>query len=206
VATFVLVLAGFVSQAAAFTLEELDRNDPLVNIREVNPDILVDMRYATADNFMGRVLYNSPECFLRRSVAEKLSKAQGLLSEQGLGIKCWDCFRPHSVQVAMWKIVPDKRYVANPKKGSNHNRGIAVDVTLVDAQCREMDMPTGFDDFRAVAARDYKDLPEDRKKNREILRTAMEQAGFTSIRTEWWHYDGGVPSQFPVIPEPAAKP
>ena len=106
----------------------------------------------------------------------------------------------------MWEILPDKRYVANPKKGSNHNRAIAVDVTLVDSSGREMDMPTGFDDFRPIAARDYKGLPEVKRKNREILRRAMEQSGFRSIATEWWHYDGGVPSQFPIIPEAAERP
>jgi D-alanyl-D-alanine dipeptidase len=201
-----LVLAGFYNHAGAFTLEELERNDPLVNIRDVNPDIVVDMRYATADNFLHRVLYKSPECYLRRSVAEKLSKAHESLKAKGYGIKCWDCYRPHSVQVEMWKILPDARYVANPKKGSNHNRGIAVDVTLVDLEGQEMDMPTGFDDFRKVAWRDYQDLPENKKQNRAILRNAMEQAGFKSIRTEWWHYDGARPPLYPIIPETASRP
>ena len=204
-----LIILGpvvFFSQAGAFTLEELSKNDPLVNIREVNPDILVDMRYATADNFLHRVLYKSPECFLRRSVAEKLSKANEALKAQGYGIKCWDCYRPHSVQVEMWKIMPDARYVADPKKGSNHNRGIAVDVTLVDLKGQEMEMPTGFDDFRQVAGRDYEDLPKAKKKNRAILRQAMEQSGFRSIRTEWWHYDGANPPLYPVVPDTANQP
>ena len=204
--TLILLLAGTFTLAWAFTIEELDRNDPLVNIKEVNPNILVDMRYATTDNFMGRVLYTSPECLLRRSVAEKLSQAQVLLETQGLGLKCWDCYRPHSVQVEMWKIVPDRRYVANPQKGSNHNRAIAVDVTLVNAAGHEMDMPTGFDDFRPIAARDYQGLPKAQRENREILRQAMEQSGFRSIATEWWHYDGGAPSQFPIVPEAVVEP
>jgi D-alanyl-D-alanine dipeptidase len=202
----IITLAGLFSQAGAFTLEELERNDPLVNIRAVNPDIVVDMRYATDNNFLHRVLYKSPECFLRRSVAEKLSKANDSLKAKGYGVKCWDCYRPHSVQVEMWKILPDARYVADPKKGSNHNRGIAVDVTLVDFKGQEMEMPTGFDDFRQIAWRDYQDLPEKQKKNRAILRNAMEQAGFKSIRTEWWHYDGAKPSQYPIIPESASHP
>lgn len=173
----------------------------LINIKDISPDIIVDMKYATTDNFLNRKMYSINECYLNADVARKLVNTQEYLKKSGLGLKCFDCYRPHSVQFEMWKIVPDGRYVANPAKGSKHNRGIAVDLTLVNASGDQLEMPTKFDDFTQKAWRDYPDLNEKVKKHRRWLRDAMEKNGFTSIRTEWWHYDGASSRNHPLIKE-----
>ncbi|NOZ55640.1 MAG: D-alanyl-D-alanine dipeptidase [Calditrichaeota bacterium] len=161
----------------------------LVDVQQVIPDIVVDLKYATADNFTGQVLYEVPRCFLRRATAERLARVQARLRKQGLGLKIWDGYRPRSVQWKMWKLVPDSRYVADPRKGSRHNRGAAVDVTLVDSTGRELEMPTGFDDFTEKAHRDYQGCSETARRNRALLEAAMTAEGFVPLPTEWWHFD-----------------
>ena len=177
----------------------------LVNIKDLNKDIIVDMKYAKPDNFLGKPLYGKNECYLQKEVAMKLVLAQKYLEKRGLGLKCLDCYRPLSVQKKMWKIMPDARYVANPKKGSRHNRGISVDVTLVDAQGDELEMPTKFDDFSKRAWANYPNLPQWQKENRELLRGVMERSGFKGIRTEWWHFDGASAKDYPLISSPLAE-
>ncbi len=127
----------------------------LVDIQDINPDITLDIRYATANNFLKVKLYSVPRCLLRTSVAQKLSRVQEQLQRRGLGLKVFDCYRPLSVTRKMWEALPDPRYVANPARGSRHNRGAAVDLTLIDARGNELEMPTDFDDFTDRAARDY---------------------------------------------------
>ncbi len=161
----------------------------LVDVQQVIPDIVVDLKYATTDNFTGQVLYEVPRCFLRRATAERLARVQARLRKQGLGLKIWDGYRPRSVQWKMWKLVPDSRYVADPRKGSRHNRGAAVDVTLVDSTGRELEMPTGFDDFTEKAHRDYQGCSETARRNRALLEAAMTAEGFVPLPTEWWHFD-----------------
>ena len=161
----------------------------LVDIREMAPHIVVDLKYATEDNFTKRKLYDSNTCFLRKSVAVKLGAVQKELEGMGLGLKVWDCYRPLSVQRIFWAILPDERYVADPEKGSRHNRASAVDLTLVDSQGKELQMPTGFDDFSPRAHHQYQDLPAQAIKNRELLKGLMEKAGFIPLPEEWWHYD-----------------
>jgi D-alanyl-D-alanine dipeptidase len=162
---------------------------PLVDVKKIAPDMIVAMQYATGDNFTGKVLYDCNRCFLTETTARKLVKAQMELKKQKLGLKVWDCYRPLSVQKLFWSLVPDPRFVANPDKGSRHNRGTAVDVTLVDSQGNELPMPSHFDDFTPQAFRDNKELPEHILKNREALENAMKKAGFLPLHTEWWHYD-----------------
>jgi D-alanyl-D-alanine dipeptidase len=174
----------------------------LVNIKEVNPHIVVDMRYATEDNFTKKRLYSSNTCFLRKSAALKLDAVQKELAAMNLGLKVWDCYRPLAVQRIFWAIVPDERYVANPEKGSRHNRASAVDVTLVDAQGKELQMPTGFDDFSPKAAHHYQDLPDQAIRNRELLKGLMEKAGFLPLPEEWWHYDDEKWMQFDLMDLP----
>ncbi len=175
--------------------------DSLVNIRDLTPDIVVEMKYATTDNFLKRKMYQAGECYLQKDVAMKLMKAQKYLEKEkpGFHLKCLDCYRPLSVQKAMWQILPDARYVANPKKGSRHNRGISVDVTLTDAKEKELEMPTAFDDFSKKAGSGYDKIPKKPKQNRELLKKVMKKAGFTGIRTEWWHYDGASPKDYPLM-------
>jgi D-alanyl-D-alanine dipeptidase len=161
----------------------------LVDIKEVSPRIIVDMRYASENNFTKKKLYDSNTCFLRKSTALKLNEVQKKLEGMNLGLKVWDCYRPLAVQRLFWAILPDERYVANPATGSRHNRASAVDLTLVDSQGREIQMPTGFDDFSPRADHGYQNLPGQVIRNRELLKDLMEKAGFIPLPEEWWHYD-----------------
>ncbi|HTL89683.1 MAG TPA: M15 family metallopeptidase [Leptolyngbya sp.] len=162
----------------------------LVDIRSINPRIALDIRYATANNFVKQQLYPSARCILRASVAQQLSQVQTQLETRGLGLKVYDCYRPLSVQRRLWQILPDPRYVADPAYGSRHNRGAAVDVTLVDRNGKELAMPTEFDDFTERAGRSYQNLSACILKNRQTLEDAMVKAGFIPLSTEWWHFDG----------------
>jgi zinc D-Ala-D-Ala dipeptidase len=174
----------------------------LVDIKEVNPRIVVDMRYASEDNFTKKKLYDSNTCFLRKSTAVKLDAVQKELEEMNLGLKVWDCYRPLAVQRIFWAILPDERYVANPETGSRHNRASAVDLTLVDSQGKELQMPTGFDDFSPRADHGYQSLPDQVIRNRELLKGLMEKAGFIPLPEEWWHYDDEKWMQFDLMDVP----
>lgn len=160
--------------------------------------IRLDLRYATRNNFVGEQLYTCPRCFLRPAVAKALLKVHRELGKKGLGLKMFDCYRPHSIQWALWKKVPDPRYVADPRKGSMHNRGSAVDLTVVErATGKELDMGTPFDYFGIEAYIDYQKLPADVLNNRKILRDLMVANGFRTTRTEWWHFSYAL-AYFPI--------
>ena len=175
----------------------------LVDIQKLNPKILIEMRYKTKNNFVGEPLY-PPEarCFLRKEPAEALLKVQEALEKKGLGLKIYDGYRPLSVQKKMWAKYPVEGYVANPAKGSNHNRGMAVDLTLVDAGGRELAMPSAYDEFSERAHHDYKGGTEQERKNRVLLQEAMEAGGFHHISTEWWHFDFKNAKDYPVLDSP----
>lgn len=177
----------------------------LVDIQKINPRIKIDIKYATEDNFTGRKLYSVPKCFLRRFVALKLDSVQKELEKIELGLKVWDCYRPLSVQEILWSIVPDERYVANPAKGSRHNRGCAVDLTLVDSLGNELPMPTKYDDFTEKAHRNYKDLPDTVVKNRKLLEDVMKKYGFIPLPSEWWHFDFEGWEKFSILDIPLEK-
>jgi D-alanyl-D-alanine dipeptidase len=161
----------------------------LVDIEAINPRIRLDIRYATPTNFTHTVLYPRAKCFLRAEVAARLSRAQAELEQIGRGLKVFDCYRPLSVQKKMWALMPDERYVADPAKGSRHNRGAAVDVTLVTADGAAVAMPTEYDDFSERAHRAYLPLPAAAVSNRTLLEAVMTRAGFVGLPTEWWHFD-----------------
>ncbi|HZS41736.1 MAG TPA: D-alanyl-D-alanine dipeptidase [Polyangia bacterium] len=167
----------------------LGAREPLVDLQSVHPNIRMDLRYATAANFTGRVIYPVARCFLRRAVAERLARVERDLAAEGLGLAMFDCYRPLSAQRLLWSLVPDERYVANPANGSHHNRGAAVDLTLVTAAGAKLPMPTGFDDFSERAHRDFRGVDETARKNRERLERAMTARGFVPLATEWWHFD-----------------
>jgi len=160
-----------------------------VNILNINPSIQLDIRYATQNNFLGEKVYQKAQCIVRYAVAVKLDSVQQELETIGLGLKIFDGYRPLSVQRRMWEVMPDSRYVANPKNGSRHNRGAAVDLTLVDRNGNDLAMPTDFDDFSEKAHHGFMDLPHQVLINRWILRTIMEKYGFERLESEWWHYD-----------------
>ncbi len=171
----------------------------LIDIKRVNSDILLDIRYATTNNFLHEAVYPSARCFVLEPVAMRLDSIQRELETRGLGLKIFDGYRPFSVTQKMWEILPDDRYVANPKNGSRHNRGAAVDLTLVDSTGRELEMPTAFDDFSERAAHDYRDLPEHVLENRRLLKEIMEKYGFLPLNSEWWHYDLKNYQQYPIL-------
>lgn len=186
---FLFVLALLVACLQPVRAVELNPT-VFVDIRSINPRIALDIRYATRNNFVKETLYPQARCILRASTAQQLSQVQTDLEKRGLGLKVYDCYRPLSVQKRLWQIKPDERYVANPANGSRHNRGAAVDLTLVDRTGKELLMPTEFDDFTERASRSYNDLPAEAIKNRQLLEDAMVRAGFIPLSTEWWHFDG----------------
>jgi D-alanyl-D-alanine dipeptidase len=154
----------------------------------VCPRLHIDLPYATPDNFTKQVVYPVKRCYLRRFAAERLSAVQAELETMGLGLKVWDGYRPLSVQKQFWALVPDERYVASPTKGSRHNRGAAVDVTLVDRTGAELEMPTKFDDFTEAAAANAP-CSQVAAENRKLLQRVMKNHGFQILPTEWWHFD-----------------
>jgi D-alanyl-D-alanine dipeptidase len=171
----------------------------LVDISTVNSRIILDIKYATKNNFLNQAVYSSPRCFVLKTVALKLDSIQQELESHGLGLKIYDGYRPYSVTKLMWEILQDERYVANPKNGSRHNRGAAVDLTIVDSSGHEIEMPTGFDDFTDKASHNYMDLPQTVIDNRNLLKSIMQKYGFTPIQSEWWHYDLKDYAKFPIL-------
>lgn len=174
-------------------------DEPLVEVSRQIPEIVIDLRYATADNFTGKVLYPVSRCFLRASVVEILKGVQNDLRALGLRLKIWDAYRPHSVQKILWEIIPDERYIADPAKGSRHNRGAAIDATLVDKEGAELEMPSAFDDFSERAHRHLKMATPAAKANFKIFDEIMAAHGFTGLRTEWWHFDAPGWERFGVL-------
>ena len=175
----------------------------LVDIQKLNPKVLIEMRYKTKDNFVGEPLYpENARCFLRNEPAKALLKVQEALEKEGLGLKIFDGYRPLSVQKKMWAKYPVEGYVANPAKGSNHNRGMAVDLTLVDSSGKELPMPSGYDEFSERAHRDFKGGGAEAIKNRQKLEDAMQKEGFHGISTEWWHFDFKNAKDYPVLDLP----
>lgn len=154
----------------------------------ISPAILLDLRYATENNFVKEKMYDCPRCFLRPEVARAVVRAHESLEKQGYGLKMYDCYRPRPIQWKLWSKVPDTRYVADPKKGSMHNRGMAVDLTIVDKEGNELDMGTEYDYFGKEAYHEFTDLPKDVLQNRQLLLKTMEENGLHRTPTEWWHY------------------
>ena len=168
------------------------RHQPLkkiVPLKAFISPLFTDYKYATSDNFTHQILYTGPAAYSRLAVAVQLKKVEEDLAKKGLGLKFFDAYRPYSVTKKMWEVVPDERYAANPAKGSGHNRGTAVDVTLVKIPSgEEVPMPTGFDDFSERAHHNYMQLPDEVLQNRQLLKKTMEKYGFEPLSTEWWHY------------------
>jgi D-alanyl-D-alanine dipeptidase len=176
--------------------------DDFVDVAIVAPAVRRELRYATANNFTHQVVYPAARCLLRREVAEKIARVQAALGKQRLGLKLWDCYRPLSVQRRFWALVPDERYVADPAKGSRHNRGAAVDVTLVDDAGKELEMGSAFDDFSPRAHRDATGLTAAANAHRATLTAALAAEGFVGLPTEWWHFDAPDWPKFPLADVP----
>ncbi len=169
-----------------------------VRLSDYCPDFSYDLRYATEDNFLETAVYECPKCYTRARTARALIAANRELMERGVRIRFFDCYRPNSVQYKMWEILPNPQYVANPQKGSHHNRGGAVDITLETLDGKPLDMGTDFDFFGRRAYHDTRDLPAHILENRSLLKQTMEKHGFQSVRTEWWHYNLKAAFLYPV--------
>jgi len=173
------------------TFERLVREDPskdLFNIAALG--IVTDIRYATPNNFMMETLYSVPKAYLRAQAANALADANLELAERGLTLKVFDGYRPYSINEKMWERIRNPDFVADPAKGSRHNRGAAVDLTLIDrVSGAELAMPTPYDDFTPRARHDFNDLPAEVIANRALLRDIMVKYGFEPLPSEWWHYD-----------------
>jgi len=169
---------------------ELDKNKQLIEIKKRIPNIKLDIRYAGKNNFAKQAVYKQAKAFARLPVVDALENVQNELKKSGYGLKIFDGYRPYSVTVKFFAIASDKSFVANPKDGSRHNRGCAIDLTLIDLRTgKELEMPTPYDSFAPEAASDFNNLPDNIIQNRKLLRDTMEKHGFRVLNNEWWHFD-----------------
>lgn len=188
------------------TLKQAPSNNDLVDVLTKIPNIILDIRYATKNNFTRSIVYPQAKCYLRRNAAQALKKVQTELEKKHLGLKIFDAYRPYSAQQIFWNLCPDPRYVADPAKGSKHNRGSAVDLTLVDLKTKkELEMPSAFDDFTEKAHRTYNTMNPAAAKNCKLLEDCMVKYGFVPFATEWWHFDFKTWEQFDLLDVPFNK-
>ncbi|NEU09025.1 M15 family metallopeptidase [Flavihumibacter sp. R14] len=178
------------SYADYFSGIKADSSTRLVEIIKYIPDIKLDIRYATRNNFTGQAVYTEARAFARLPVVITLAAVQQELKEKGLGLKIYDAYRPYSVTVKFFEIATDKSFVASPKTGSRHNRGCAIDMTLIKLKTgKELKMPTPYDSFAPEASAKFNDLPKRARVNRNTLIQVMEAHGFKVLNNEWWHFD-----------------
>ncbi len=177
--------------AALIAMALAPTTNPLTDVRALIPDAVLDVRYAAKDNLAGRALYPFPAVWLRRSSAEKLARAADALRAQGLRLVIFDAYRPLAAQKALWAAKPDPAFVADPAKGSSHNRGGAVDVGLADAAGKPLPAPSAYDEFGPRARRRVK-----------ALDAAMTSAGFEPLAEEWWHFRDPDSKGWPILDVP----
>ena len=185
-----------------------DSANKMLELKTMVPGIVYDLRYSTNANFMNRSMY--PEgtvvTFLRNPAAKAIRQVEEELNRAGLGLKIFDAYRPYSVTVLFWELVHDERYVANPSKGSGHNRGIAIDLTIINKITgRELEMGTGFDNFSDTAGAYFQHLPATTLENRTLLRSLMEKNGFKVLPTEWWHFYFNDGKKYEILDLPFKK-
>ena len=164
----------------------------MIELTELSNTIKLDIRYATANNFVGRPVYAEARAFLQRPAAEALVRVHEKLREQGLGLVIFDGYRPWTITKLFWEVVPEdkRKFVADPAKGSKHNRGCAVDLSIYDLKTGKfIEMPSGFDEFTERASPNYTGGTEKERANRDLLRGLMEAEGFSVNPNEWWHFD-----------------
>ena len=185
-----------------FKTVKVDSDKTMIGLKSLIPSLGLELRYATTNNFMHKKMYRGKikDTYLRLPAAKALLQVQHELNTKGYGIKIFDGYRPYSVTEKFWELVHDERYVADPKKGSGHNRGIAVDLTIIDLTTKkELDMGTGFDNFTDTAHQDFSALPETVLANRKLLKETMEKYGFKCFETEWWHYSWPNPEKYEIL-------
>jgi len=179
-----------------------DSSKEMIELKTRIQGIFYDLLYATVNNFMRRLMYPAGThlTYLRSPAVTALEKVQQGLASQGLGLKIFDAYRPFAVTVKFWELVKDERYVANPSKGSGHNRGIAVDLTIINLSTgKELNMGTGFDDFSDSAHHSYRNFQQPVLQNRDLLKSIMEKNGFKSYNEEWWHYSWSDGKQYEIL-------
>lgn len=193
--TIILVIyLSLKSNEAQPDLSELNdlinvKNEPFVpNSFDEIVNAKLDIRYATKNNFTGEQIYPCGRCFLRNEVKEALAKAEKEFISKGYKLILFDCYRPAPAQKKLWSIVPNPDYVTPPEKGSMHNRGLAVDLSLTDLKGNILDMGTDYDYFGEEAHINYIKHPTEVLENRKLLTKTLEKYGFKGIRTEWWHF------------------
>ncbi len=177
-----------------------DSNKRMISLTGLIPNLVLDLRYATTNNFMHREMYptQTDVTFMRLPAAKALQNIQFALNGKGYGLKIFDAYRPYAVTKKFWELVHDERYVANPAKGSGHNKGVAVDLTIIELSTdKELDMGTGFDNFTDSAHHAFTALPANVMANRKLLKDTMLAYGFNLFDTEWWHYSW--PGDFEVL-------
>lgn len=188
---FILFSSAIFAQNAP-PQEKNKREAALVELVKLDKTIKLDIRYATDNNFVGKTVYPEARAFLQKPAAKALLKVHKNLKKQGLGLVIFDGYRPWRITKLFWEVTPDdkRKYVANPAKGSRHNRGCAVDLSLYYLKTGKLvEMPTDFDEFTERASPDYQGGTEHERANRDLLRKAMEAEGFTINANEWWHFD-----------------
>lgn len=178
----------------------------LVHIAPPDFDLVLDLRYATCDNFTGRPIYRRAAAYLHPDAAALLSRAAALAAAQALRLKLFDAWRPSEAQWLMWSHRPDPEFLADPRRGSPHSRGVAVDVGLVDGEGRELDMGTGFDAFTPRSHHGRTDVGAAAQHNRLLLLGIMTAAGWDFYRNEWWHYQLFGPRRYPVLSDTVLSP
>ncbi|GAB2767512.1 D-alanyl-D-alanine dipeptidase [Hymenobacter luteus] len=177
----------------------------LVDLRELIPDLVLDIRYATSRNLLGVALYPTAGAYLRRPVAEALARVQTVLAQRGLGLCVYDAYRPYSVSVRLYEQLQDENVAAPPWRGSRHNRGCSVDVGLVEqATGRHVPLPTDFDELTPAAHIRFENLPNHILLNRTVLLAAMQAQGFVNYPNEWWHFDHYRWAEFDLLDLPFA--
>jgi len=187
-------------------LVKSDSTQELVELEKFIPDIKLDIRYATKNNFFGEPVYKMSRAFARRPAAEALKQVQEELKTKGLCLKIFDGYRPYSVTVRFFEKLKDTIFLAVPWRGSRHNRGCAVDLTICSLETgKDIEMPTPFDDFTDKAHAEYKNLPDSVIKNREFLKEIMTRHGFKVLADEWWHYDYNDWKKFEITDIPFEK-
>jgi zinc D-Ala-D-Ala dipeptidase len=169
---------------------EFDSSKLFVDLEDLIEGVILEIRYASDDNFYGSPVYNDEKAFLRTPAAEALVKVQEELQLMNKGLKIFDAYRPYGITLLFYEKIKDTNFVASAWTGSRHNRGCAVDLTIVDLSSgEELKMPTQYDDFTEKASIDYPDVTSEEKQNRELLQKVMIKYGFLPLKSEWWHFD-----------------
>lgn len=163
-------------------------NMALIEITEKTHNVILDIKYATTDNFTNEPVYSQPFCYLHTEAEKLLQNAIEIAHTLGYGLRIFDAFRPNEAQWNLWRHTPDPEFLADPRRGSPHSRGAAIDLTLIGVDGLDLDMGTGFDAFTPLSHHGNTQIPTSAQKNRIILMGIMTTAGWDFYRNEWWHY------------------